>query len=151
MAKIEELTTQLHRAVHALTAEALALRELPRTEGELDGLLKELAEAERECRAHHKRFPPAEDGTSRYDTDPEHLDAWSKCWARREAAVRRVTELALRLHQEAPASEAVRPFWRRSEESSLTDKVTGMLRSGFTAERLRELVDLAAVREVLES
>lgn len=67
----------------------------------LDALLRELAEAELDCREHHhvrypevaRCFPPI----PWVDQSTECRADWTRCYRRRDAAIAALTELAIRV------------------------------------------------------
>lgn len=90
LANVHELIANT-RAAEAKAAEMV--QNLPSCEADLDGLLVELAEADRDCSDHFKRFE-SERGLA-WELQSEECRAdWSRCHNRREKAISLLTKFA---------------------------------------------------------
>lgn len=105
-------TSKARAAAATVLAEVSRMEEelarLPKTEGELDELLRELAAAADDRTAHFARFPRPEGARRHYESAaaPEAVveEDWRRCLARFDAAVSRLVAFGRSLPAKAEAA-----------------------------------------------
>lgn len=76
------------------------VRGLPCDSYELLQILDELADAEEDCNGHHRGRFSTEETSKPYDQQSQECkDDWTRCYHRREAAIRAVTRFATALRR----------------------------------------------------